>query len=466
MVKEHASPASVPARIGKDELNLTEFPFAMLHTRPPKNAPLKLEFKDGEKEWMVTGDPNYGLPTASDIEVYIVLMEVTRAQGFPVQVEFSRYDLVRRLGWDVCGKSYERVNLSLDRLVGVTIRTKNAFFDASMRRWSSKEAFHILERYKIMDGTISGQDQPSLFPSWIRWSPEIYANMQAGYIKSLDVNLFLSFRSAISQALYRYLDKKRYDGKPLYRIHLRTLVFEHLGMSRTYYPSEAKHKLKPAHEELIAAGFLQGVEFAPMKTQPGEEQVIYHFAPRGGPAEALPASEAGGPAPAAVTSITPAPGSPLAQRLMEAGVSRQAAQELAGTGPEECLRQLDYLPFREARDPGAVLAKSIREGWSAPPGWTQAQQERKAVEQTRRKRAEGAAQAEQRASAEAEFERWWEALPEARRAAVLEEAAAELRRENKVLADFAARHPDSPIYRDALRPYLKRLSGWGSKDVG
>ena len=26
-----------------------------------------------------------------------------------------------------------------------------------------------------------------------------------------------------------------------------------LGLSRTYYPSEAKHKLKPAHEQLIAA---------------------------------------------------------------------------------------------------------------------------------------------------------------------------------------------------------------------
>ena len=39
----------------------------------------------------------------------------------------------------------------------------------------------------------------------MRWSPELYANIQAGYIKTLDINLFLSLRSAISQALYRYL---------------------------------------------------------------------------------------------------------------------------------------------------------------------------------------------------------------------------------------------------------------------
>src|SRR4051794_30158761 len=134
-----------PARSGRDELNLTEFPFALLSSRAPKNAPLTLEFRDGEKEWTVTGDPRYGLPTAGDVEVYVVMMELTREQQFPVCVQFCRHDVIRRLGWDPGGQSYDRFQLSLDRLVGVTVRTKNAFWDAQKRSWSRRQAFHILE---------------------------------------------------------------------------------------------------------------------------------------------------------------------------------------------------------------------------------------------------------------------------------------------------------------------------------
>ena len=229
---------SEPVRAGRDELNLAEFPFAVLASRMPKNSPLALEFRDGEKEWIASGDPRFGLPTAGDVEIYVVLMELTREQSFPVCVQFCRHDVIRRLGWDPGGQSYDRLLLSLDRLVGVTIRTKNAFWDAQQRVWTRRQAFHILEAYDITDSRHSRPDEPSLFPSWIRWSPELYQNMQAGFIKSLDVDLFLGLKSSISQALYRYLDAKRYDGKPQYRIGLKKLAWEHLWLSRNYFPSD------------------------------------------------------------------------------------------------------------------------------------------------------------------------------------------------------------------------------------
>ncbi len=433
-------------RVGKDELNLAEFPFAMLHSRPPRNAPLTLEFRDGEKEWIVEGSSKYGLPLAPDIQVYVVLMELTREQAFPVQVEFCRRDLIKRLGWDPNGRSYDRLTLAFDRLVGVTIRSRNAFYDAQKRRWSSKEAFHVLERYRILDGTLPGQAQPTLFPSWIRWSPELYANMAAGYIKSLDVDLFLSLRSSISQALYRFLDKKRGgDGKPMFRMALKTLVFEHLGMSRTYFPSEAKHKLKPAHSELLAVGFLSGVEYAPMKN--GEEMVVYRFGNRSLPARARPAA-------------LPPRLSPLAQRLVEAGLARQAAQELGAADPAECERQLGYLPHREARDPGALLGKAIREGWGPPPGWRAAQKRREALEEARRTEEAAAAAAEQKQAEESAFDRWWAGLPAEKQAAVTAAAYAELRRRNSVVFELTRTRPDSPLLLAALRPLLKKLSGW------
>jgi plasmid replication initiation protein len=452
-------------RIGRDELNLAEFPFALLATRPAKGADQRLCFQDGQKEWTVEGSGSYGLPNAVDVQVYVVLMEITREQGFPMSVFFNRSHLVKRLGWIHSGASYDRLVLALDRLVSVTIRTKNAFYDASQRKWMTKEAFHILESYKIADVTQANAEQPSLFPSWIRWSQEIYANMQAGYIKSLDVDLFLSLQSSISQALYRYLDAKRYDGKPCYRIGLKKLAWEHLGMSRGYYASDIKRKLKPAHEELVKCGFLSGAEYAPMKS--GEEMVVYHFQPRparGEAQKALPAAarpdQAGSvrqqsrPAPAAETP------SGLPQRLMTAGLSRHAAQTLAAAQPEECERQLLYLPFREARDPGAVLAKSIREGWAAPPAWTEAQDRARKAEKARRAGEKAAEKARSKAEDEAEWDAWWSARPGEERREIEAAALAELRRENRVLAAFADRHPDSPVLQGALRPLLKKHSGW------
>jgi hypothetical protein len=445
-------------RTGRDELNLTEFPFALLASRASKKTPHTLEFRDGEKEWIVTGDPRYGLPTAGDVEIYVVLMELTREQDFPVCVPFSRHNVIQRLGWDPGGQSYDRLLLGLDRLVGVTLRTQNAFWDARQRGWVRRHAFHILEAYDIADCRQARPDEEAPFPSWIRWSPELYQNLNAGYIKSLDVSLFLSLKSSVSQALYRYLDAKRYDGKPMYRIGLKKLAWEHLGLSRNYFPSDIKRKLNPAHEELVEAGLLAATEYGLMKD--GEEMVIYRFPPK--PARAARQSDAPALPP------PPEPVSPLAQRLMDFGVSRQTAVGLAASSPEECERQLTYLPHRNARDRGAVLVKSIREGWAEPAAITEARTPARTVRLVKTTSASApTAAANKRPAAEpasteglTAFDQWWEALSPARRAEVTAAATAELRRENRMVAELATRCPDSPILRASLRPLLKKLSGW------
>jgi hypothetical protein len=355
--------------------------------------------------------------------------------------------VIRRLAWDPGGQSYDRLLLSLDRLVGVTIRTKNAFWDAQQRVWTRRQAFHILEAYDITDSRHSRPDEPSLFPSWIRWSPELYQNMQAGFIKSLDVDLFLGLKSSISQALYRYLDAKRYDGKPQYRIGLKKLAWEHLGLSRNYFPSDIKRKLKVAHDELIEASFLAGVEYAAMKN--GEEMAVYKFAPRAvrEPKSAKPAE-------------LPAPLSPLAQKLIEQGIHRKIAVELATSDPGECERQLAFLPHRDCRDRAAALVSAIREGWSEPTGFTEAQQKAKAKATAARKQAQAESLSQQRADEDRRFESWWSELPAEQRAEFDRQAMAWLRQENRILAEFAAKHPDSPVLQASLRPLRKRAAGW------
>src|SRR5438067_1358363 len=267
------------SRGGRDELNLTEFPIALLSDRPSKKTPSSLRFEAGDKVWEIAGHPDHGLPTAGDVAVYVCLMELTREQEYPVRVGFTRHDLLQRLGWSRGAHEYARVQLALDRLVGVTITTTNAYYDARDRKWLRRHAFHVLEEYKITDvrqaarvPAAGGWDEPE---SWFRWSEAIGRNLQAGYIKTLNVPLFLSLKSSISQTLYRYLDAKVRDGKTVFRQGLRDLAYQHLGLSRDYYPSQIKRKLAPAHEELINAKFLTGAQYARM--QDGEEMVVYHF---------------------------------------------------------------------------------------------------------------------------------------------------------------------------------------------
>src|SRR4051794_19919603 len=146
-------PGLIPERprVGRDELNLCEFPLGLLSDRPSKKTPTSLRFKAGDKVWEISGHPRHGLPTAGDVEVYVCLMELTREQNYPVRVEFTRHDLLRRLGWGPGAGKYARLKLAFNRLVGVTIETVNAYYDAKDRQWLRHHAFHVLDEYEFTD---------------------------------------------------------------------------------------------------------------------------------------------------------------------------------------------------------------------------------------------------------------------------------------------------------------------------
>lgn len=69
------------------------------------------------------------------------------------------------------------------------------------------------------------------------------------------------------------------------------------------------------------------------------------------------------------------PENTLLAELIAAKVSPSVAADLVRECKPAIIRQqLDCLPYRDAKNPGAMLAKSIREGWGAPPKYLQAQQ--------------------------------------------------------------------------------------------
>lgn len=273
-------------RIGRDEMNLAEFPFALLTHRVPHGKDTItftdiITGKEGNRiarEWVITGSEAYGLPVAGDEEVYVALMEVTEDYNFESpKVPITRYDLLRRMDWPHDGHSYRRVQDSLNRLMGVSIVATNSFWDNDAKRYVD-EAFHILEGYRLYDEKPGRSDTTP--QSYIVWNPTLFSSFQAGNIKQLDTELYFSLKTPLARRLFRYLDKKRYDGKATYRIRLKKLAFEKLGMSRNYYPSQIKRELERAHEELKEKGCIKDFSYYEPKRRGAEELVIYRFAPR------------------------------------------------------------------------------------------------------------------------------------------------------------------------------------------
>src|SRR5271170_1330798 len=81
--------------IGRDEMNLAEFPIALLADRALKGQKT-LYFEDLHGRLTVTGSDAFGLPTAADADVIVALIYLTKIRNDfgDVKVNFSRYEII------------------------------------------------------------------------------------------------------------------------------------------------------------------------------------------------------------------------------------------------------------------------------------------------------------------------------------------------------------------------------------
>src|SRR6185503_1200604 len=153
---------AIPVKLpdARDELNLAEFPLCAIADRlAPEQKTLTFEDRTwdsnrGEmvvRQLTVTGSDEYGLPTALDDEVLLGLIQLSKLQCFcDRKVQFTRYQLLRLLGWGDDHKSYGRLEKSLNRWVGVTLYYKNAWWDKGQQCWAD-EKFHVLDNVTLFD---------------------------------------------------------------------------------------------------------------------------------------------------------------------------------------------------------------------------------------------------------------------------------------------------------------------------
>lgn len=258
---------------GRDEMNLVEFPLALLSERAPAGL-LTLEVSDEieekgialRRQVTVAATEKYGLPTAKDEDVLMGMLQLAKLQNeftSPL-VYFTRLQLIKLLGWDNTRWSYERIGLALERWRSVTITYRKAWRDNKDREWTDRTGFGLIDSYSLKDsrrlGRAGGEgtEPPTESLSWFRWNGFLFDSFRSGYLKKLDYKVYRELEQQAAKRLYRYLDKHFFEPHKLrLEFDLQTLAFEHLGMSRNYDNTQIRRALQPAVEELEGIGFIE-----------------------------------------------------------------------------------------------------------------------------------------------------------------------------------------------------------------
>ncbi len=238
---------------GRDENNLAEMAWGSLDKRIPKGI-TTLVFEGLHGKLSIHGSATFGLPTAPDLDILLALLQLTRAANnfTDPTVPFSRYELLRLMGWADSSANYRRLDRSLNVWMGVLLIFEKGWYDNTAKRRVDAK-FHILEGVV----TYEGEDRKEMrAASVFTWNGIFFASLQANNLKRLDLSVYFSLQSAISKRIYRFMDKRFYKYASI-KFDLNTFAFEHIGMSRNYPMAQVRVKLAPAIAELEGIGFLR-----------------------------------------------------------------------------------------------------------------------------------------------------------------------------------------------------------------
>ena len=267
----------------KEEMNLVEFPFTLLSHRISKDQKTfevsqKVRSRNGRlinQRWIVTGSDKFGLPLATDNDIYLALMQIYKEDDFKDRkVYFTRYQLLKIMEITPTKRRYAMIENAMDRLVSVVVKSENAFWDHEAKAHVTK-AFHLFESYDIYDerDRIQNSNQPELPLSNIVMSEFLFNSIKSSYIKNLDTGFYFTLQTPLTKRLYRFLDKKRYH-RSTFEIELTRLSA--LLPLQDQYPSQIKRRLEGTHKELIEKNYLTEVTYS---RDPGscQEIVAYTF---------------------------------------------------------------------------------------------------------------------------------------------------------------------------------------------
>ena len=397
----------------RDEMNFAEFPIALLSNRRPKGLSM-VEYSDTFRDprtreevvrrLTIDAPERFGLPTATDDEVLLGLIQLTKERtGFQERmVHFSRYELIRLLGWSDKGTSYKRIEQSLNRWMRVTLDYQNAWWDKTAQSYVT-EKFHVLEHVRIYESEKKKRPKSqAILPfSSFTWNEIVFQSFRAGFLKQIDFVMFLGLKQATARRMYRFLDKRFYKTGRLV-VDLSEFAFNHVGLTASscqvkakngdYHISQSKirEKLTPGIEELEQVGYIKPVSMEQRydTQQRGKWKIIFELHEK-------PSS------PIAMPTVTAISDNPLIQQLIERGVTASIAEELTKKHSQERIEEKmeiqDWMSENKSgkpvANPAGWLVRAIEDDYVPPKGFVgKAEQQRR--EQAARDYRDKLAQAE------------------------------------------------------------------------
>jgi Replication initiator protein A len=358
-------------RLGRDELNLAEFPLAPIaerHLDGQKTVVFRDEVWDAERREMlprelaISGSDRYGLPTAKDDDVLLACVQLSSMQDFRSrEAHFSRYGLLKLLRWEDSTRNYRRLLTSLRRWKGVTIYSTRAFYDHAAKSWVNRD-FGLLDNLYVYERETAGDGEAR---SWLVWNEVLFESFRSGYLKSLDWDLYCRLEDPVAKRLYRFLDKRFYREEKL-ALDLHELAYNKVRVSRGYNTAQVKRSLQNGIRELEALWELRPLppEKRFIKLGRGRWQAVFERKDRRARGQKQNAEH------------------PLAQQLIDrkvsAAVARVLVRDYASDRIEAMLELFDWYTRRgEPRGPGFLVA-GIRseEGFVFPAGFESSEQRR------------------------------------------------------------------------------------------
>lgn len=252
-------------RTANDCYELCQLPMASLKELPRAAAATGLTFATKSSSWTIWGHPRWGVPGPLDMEVYMLLLELTSEQQLAKTVSFTAGELLRRLGWGTGSGRYERLRLSLCRWQDTTY-VQSGLIKFSGKVDISEDRFKVLQQVQTT--------QYARAPWSCTWSDAVHWLIGNTFHRvNVDTDLYLRLDRPIAQAAYRYLCARCWhrNGYPTgHREPLLDWARCRLGIGERY-PSKVKQNVLPALDELITAGFLSRYELH-------EDSICFFFA--------------------------------------------------------------------------------------------------------------------------------------------------------------------------------------------
>ena len=302
-------------------------------------------------------------------------------------MHFSRYELIRLLGWSDKGANYKRIEQSLNRWMRVTLDYQNAWWDKKAQSYVT-EKFHVLEHVRIYESEKKNKTKrQTILPfSSFTWNKIVFQSFHAGFLKQIDFVMFLSMKQATARRMYRFLDKRFYKTNRL-EVDLYEFAFNHVGLTASscqvkakngdYHISQSKirEKLTAGIEELEAVGYIKPAnkEQRYNTQQRGKWKIIFEL-------QEKPSS------PSAAPLLTQTSENSLIKQLIERGITASIAEQLTENHPRERIEAKmeiqDWMSENKSgkpvANPAGWLVKAIEDDYAPPKGFVgKAEQQRR-----------------------------------------------------------------------------------------